>query len=669
MNPGGVTETIWYFAGYLHLTEELARAGELYERPAIIKTPDGDGSVPSPADSWSIEELESNPIRSVRAPDDQDAFFSPDLDAEFAFSLARLARDFVGKGPIFPVEALPKLLPAASYPKVLLDVPLTYGSGDHLLADIRQWNLMNDDDVLGDPNTGVTELHQFDVAETLYTLLEAAWAEIPEELAVPHAGTAGLIDFIGTRNAAAADGEPAEVSIEPGHYQNGVLVPEDPTPDGPVPKPELPAVLTGFGDINSGLEAELGGNVAFNAAVIADLNELSTSMVVMGDYFESNAIVQTNVYRDNDQVEVGGESAAVEAITGENVADNIAHFISTELDVEGWGHSLKWNVDMVDGDLLDVKSLKQTNWLSDNDTTVQTTSSSYSLVTAGASGQYNVINFVHDGKYYDLIIVAGDYHKANWIFQTNILLDDDIVKVATDRDDTISQTISTGQNVLTNEATIENIGGHNFKPITDDVSKLVNAVASDTVDAPTAWHMPASGRVFDILYIKGDYYDINVVWQVNIIADVDTAIQFLPGWNPGHDKNYDNDHDKDSACTHEGDSTPNHGKVSKHSHEEETTSEQHVSTGGNLVKNLAAIVDTGPVSDFQYLGGDHYEEVVLVQTNIIEDNDHKVIYGDTSKLVSEVIAFTGQDWDEEPEASTPVKDPMHYDDLMGNLIT
>ena len=35
----------------------------------------------------------------------------------------------------------------------------------------------------------------------------------------------------------------------------------------------------------------------------------------------------------------------------------------------------------------------------------------------------------HSGKQYDLVIVTGDYFAANWIFQTNVLLNSDYVLI------------------------------------------------------------------------------------------------------------------------------------------------------------------------------------------------------------------------------------------------
>ena len=62
---------------------------------------------------------------------------------------------------------------------------------------------------------------------------------------------------------------------------------------------------------------------------------------------------------------------------------------------------------------------------------------------------------------YDLIIIKGSYHGLNVIFQNNILLDNDKIEMAADGADP-SQSASSGDNSLLNEAAIANYGGDTF---------------------------------------------------------------------------------------------------------------------------------------------------------------------------------------------------------------
>ena len=59
---------------------------------------------------------------------------------------------------------------------------------------------------------------------------------------------------------------------------------------------------------------------------------------------------------------------------------------------------------------------------------------------------------------YDLIIIKGGYHGMNVIFQNNILLNNDKIVMSADGADP-SQSVSSGDNSLLNEAAIANYGG------------------------------------------------------------------------------------------------------------------------------------------------------------------------------------------------------------------
>ena len=56
----------------------------------------------------------------------------------------------------------------------------------------------------------------------------------------------------------------------------------------------------------------MGSNFSVNAALIVDIGEGARTMVVMGDYFKTDAIFQTNTTVDHDHIRVsGGDRRAV----------------------------------------------------------------------------------------------------------------------------------------------------------------------------------------------------------------------------------------------------------------------------------------------------------------------------------------------------------------------
>ena len=79
--------------------------------------------------------------------------------------------------------------------------------------------------------------------------------------------------------------------------------------------------------------------------------------------------------------------------------------------------------------------------------------------------------------------------------------------------------------------------------------------------------------------------------------------------------------------------------------------EQGVAAGGNSALNEAIIVDPGLLSTSNYLGGEAYEEAVLIQVDIVTDSDTVTIH-DTTTLVPELVAFA-EHAAQEPEPDCP----------------
>src|SRR5262249_5767561 len=139
----------------------------------------------------------------------------------------------------------------------------------------------------------------------LQEMVAGANKAIPSEWWVPSTGQ-GVVEFLQTADAA-RDGTPAGNTVEPGYYLHGVQ--QVPAPDAPLPPLELHEQRD-RGD-GAGQWAETGANASFNAALIVDLSESGRTMVVMGDYYSTNAIFQTNSIVDNDHIETGGGAAPV----------------------------------------------------------------------------------------------------------------------------------------------------------------------------------------------------------------------------------------------------------------------------------------------------------------------------------------------------------------------
>lgn len=633
MQTGGITDIICHFAGYLQIYDAVARTPEFYFGDPHKQLPeDGHDRFYAPARAYDFDELVSLPT-FVRDP----ALVS----TQFALP----------KFTLQPYVAPPLRLQPSSQPLKRFEAPddialagpriaqsgrtiaVEYQDGGlEYLVGIRQINLQDDQDLVTSESVLYADgsqvvppvLHvEADFAAMVQDARDVVPEGLPDLLRAMMAGTGDVIDMFSGRRAGWAesgspnpDGSPAEHAPE-GRIVDGVAGAADPAvptllqiapwrPDEAPAAPVAEATLTGLrptGGIATLVEA--GQNQQINAAVIADVNEAAGSMVVGGDYFYSRGIVQVNVLVDDDFVDVavaGGLRPLVQ--TQGNEVHNIAEFVThlSDANVRGAASTPLWSVDVVSGDFYDVKTLVQFNDLNDNDRTVQGESGTYFDLKTGANQQLNLTK-IYGLDSYDIIVIGGNYNRADWIYQYNVILDTDSVKILSGGDGGDTTTVTTGFDRLTNSAKIETYDAAEFKPALAAHSELIALLDSraTVLTSNPEWNLDgnASGKL-KVLYVPGNYYDLNVITQVNFLKDADQSIQ---------------------ATAKSG-----------------TT--QGAAAGGNSAINEARILDPGLLSKSNYLAGHTYEESVLIQTNIISDSD-KVKIHDTSSLVPEVVAFAG----------------------------
>ena len=403
--------------------------------------------------------------------------------------------------------------------------------GEQTELTVHQYNFMHDDDVnlsanaLAAVEPLIARLNS-DAMATIEQLAADANAQIPANWQMPQTD-GGATDFLVGHDAAWAErgGTPDAHSVTPGYYVNGELQerPSEPTPSAEPEK--LPDTGDGIGQW-----ATLGSNFSINAALIVDIGEAARTMVVMGNYFKTDAIFQTNTIVDHDHISVSGGSGAPSSPTNaENVATNIADFaenpsIYTEFPARAAGPN--WIVDVVDGNYYSVHAVAQVNYLFDNDVATQVSSSSHYNLVGGHNEQGNLA-LIYDGSIeYDLIIIKGSYHGLNVIFQNNILLNDDKIVMSADGADP-SQSANSGNNGLLNEAAIANYGGDTFNELPGNLELIESLLAAGitSLDPELAGALIGHGGPLKVLYVTGEYYDINAIWQTNITSDVNVMYQ------------------------------------------------------------------------------------------------------------------------------------------------
>ena len=397
---------------------------------------------------------------------------------------------------------------------------------------------------------------------------------------------------------------------------------------GPPPGP------TGDHQFDSIQNVVVGSNIQANDAALTNLDGLSTSLAVQGNYYQTEAIVQTNVVAGQDHFSGGPGVTSIAANTVQNIAD-----VQNDVPLLTSGGSgttpsgLNWSVDVVNGNYVDVHSLVQTNHLQNNNVVSETSAVGDSQIIVGENTQTNFAQFQNLTANYQLIIVEGSYHQDDLIYQTNVLLDNNQVNF--NGQGLASESATGGGNSAVNDATIIDTGNHNYQQFSPDASAVVQALEnqSGTVDPSSVLNaFPSLFGNINVLVVTGDYYDVNYVSQTNVMSN-SNVVQL------------------------NGSSTAPAGAT------------QSVSTGHDITVNSAGIVDGGSATS-PYLQGNYYNDMILIQTNII-GNDPKVAGHDPSQLAPELVAFTGAT-EEAPQVQVATSSSSaccnhHHDGMAGML--
>jgi hypothetical protein len=669
MSPEATSELIWHFAGYLHLTEDYAASRLKYDyisyhNKPLDYRPD---AVEATKVSASLPELQSHAIRVSYTSNASSSGQADSLDVAKAEVEAPVVKAY-GIYDIAHAKADVQLQPIHSTD----DIHHTVGSGQFLqgetttpgtgtgseapvytidyntdalggtIANLTSIHVLSDRDFYSDGGDDYAGLHHVSTGNAVPDMMEMASEYAPDFNVQAGQVREFWAEEMVRHDEAIASGESTGQVLALGRYVNGELQEPGSSAVEPVQAPERPDRADAGTDV--GNVAELGGNTSQNVGIIADLNEAPSTLVVMGNYYHTNLITQTNILQDHDQAFTAGSGAGDITInTGGNQTDNMAILAAHEIVTQAVAArpvtgDLSVNVDFFDGDFFDIKALNQRNYIDDGDVTTQTQYESYAEVSTGDNTQLSYARFADWGKHYDIIIVLGDYHSANIISQTNIVLDNDVLGIGSGSgvagaghsyaDDEINQSAYSGQNQLLNEAAITKYGESTFAGIDGNLAELIAALGNkETLDAASwsSFHGAASGHL-NVLFVTGDYYDLNIISQVNVIADADLAIQI------GSD-----------------------GSL------------QWLSTGGNSAINKAEIIDAGGVYN-QYLGGSQYEDSMLVQTNIVSASAD-VTQTNSNALVPEVIAFLDQAQDATPDADTWTTNTYNNHDSFGNVLS
>jgi hypothetical protein len=652
-------EMLWHFISELKIFLDPKTPADQLDGRYDGKILPEDPYAPNPDDprKFDPEELESGPTPLARlngpdAPPVLEGFSPADVLEQLGVLLKKL--------PPLPKDApFPDSDGGFSFGGRRIAVDYEPG-GSETVASLRQSNMIDDSDMLLDARGGLgpdqmAYIESWQAAQegAFDDMLDEAEDMVPQGVLPPMTGdTDDLVQFVLDQaealKAGASTGEGAfgadARELTAGRYVDGELSGEPiatvETDGMPVSRLELYAdngeggsasqtgVITGPSH-GVGAYGETGGNLAQNAAGIVDVKEMCGSLIVEGDVFKLNAIIQINVLVDSDAVDVS-EVPFNMVFGGGNEVHNIAEYIvedRTQM-FNGAAGTPYWNVDVFHGDFHDFHCITQTNTLKDGDVLSQYTDTTYYGASTGDNEQVNLLKFIDLSKY-DVIIIGGNYYSTNLILQMNLVFDNDWVKqhLTTDADGKTALA-HTGGNTLTNDATIEQYGAQDFNELNQEQRDLITALRNgDESLVPTMlWNLSGSADgQLDVLFIDGDYYDVNLIAQINMIYDADMLSQVVI-----------NPIDPQLALPEGADAA--------------LDNELGASTGNNTALNTAIIKDIGTLSGSQFAGGDVYEDSILIQANLVVDDDSIVVH-DTNVLVPEVVAFLDHGSDQQDDAA------------------
>ena len=388
-------------------------------------------------------------------------------------------------------------------------------------------------------------------------------------------------------------------------------------------------------DLKAKVDATTGANLMVNESIMVSSWNVAPAIVVMGDVTDVNVISQVNVYSDKDSVNIAPAQLNTSASTGTTTgngagngtttAHNVAAFtvepitsqeveqLVEEETTEDSIFPTDWVVTSYEGNVVFMNWAEQYSFLSDADTAVLSTSGS-SMINLGGNWAFNEISLSELGNYFDLISIGGSYLHANIISQTNILLDDDMLKSTgkgkgkgNDKGNSEGQIDADG-NLLWNEASIHGIGKKHYKNLDKDFEQAGKSLVEgkpDLSDNVLNSEMFAGLEGLRVLHISGDLIDLQYIRQTNVLGDADQVAlmqeQFIEG----------------------------------------THGEWVITTGKNALVNLAKIVDVGVDSTIM-VGGEQYSDALLYQANLISE-EPELSAGDPLQLANEAVAFLAED--------------------------
>lgn len=314
------------------------------------------------------------------------------------------------------------------------------------------------------------------------------------------------------------------------------------------------------------VESATGGNQMLNAVTVVEKGSEIGLLAVLGDARMTTALAQMNFLADAGN-DAGGSENLVTRVQIDWLP--IAHQAA-----EG---PVSLSLSVVDGDFLDVLRITQTQVIDDRDVVAWSRTAEHLQIAAGSNTSANLGSYDLTDWGAEIVIVQGDYIALREIVQVNIADDTDTQGEA--------PATGAGGTMLSNMAVLAlPASGETFDAMPDAVADLVaTLVAGETPDADVLSRYDTDGDgVVEALLVRGDYYDVKSIRQVNVLADADMLLS-LP------------------ATASEDDSSG------------------MAAPALNTLTNVAVLADATAGAQESYVSGERYEATFLLDANLLGD--------------------------------------------------
>ena len=368
--------------------------------------------------------------------------------------------------------------------------------------------------------------------------------------------------------------------------------------------------------VEPGHHVTTGGNLSANEAIIVSNWVDAGVIAVAGDVVNLDIISQVAVLSEG--FSPGG--AAVSAVVN---AARIATESADPAPVEGDPDPaapagppvlpIAWETTIVQGDVILFNWVRQDAFSTDHDRIEVMISATSTSIVMGENTLSNLTTMVELGFHYDLIMVGSNMYSINMIEQTLVLLDQDLVSGPGAVWGSMPATVVGGGNYLQNSATIDHTGLDQMAPLTDTFRTGLDSMAEGglTVSSAVAADTLFEGsETLSVLYITGDFIEVNVIQQTNHVGDADQVYLAL----------------EEFMAQAQGEVT--------------------VTTGENALLNSATIVDEG-VDSVIMAGGEVYSDALIYQAGLI-DMDAAPEGVSCQGLANEAVAFLASDMIDTP---------------------